>query len=354
MSDLLSDKRYWAYYAFTATVVAAMLLAEDALEGGETYSELLFDFITDIPVFTLIISLISLPSWHTINLLNRHYPWEEAFRKRFILEMCLIVTIVVTMTVVASYLVRTLGWIPPDADNDFGFEISVLIILSVLVFMTFGFHEFMVLSTDKQFLELKASRLEKQNYLIKYEALKSQINPHFLFNSLNALSSLIYQDTAKSDQFIKKFSDVFRYVLELNQEQLVQVKRELTFLESYFFLQKIRYGTGLGIEKKISAEALNSYIPPLTLQLVVENAIKHNVISDERALSIIIESRDGYLVVSNNYQHRTTLSESTGIGQQNLIEKYQLIEERLPEFYVENDRYVVRLPLMKELSWNEC
>ena len=189
--------------------------------------------------------------------------------------------------------------------------------------------------------------------MIKYEALKSQINPHFLFNSLNVLSSLIYQDTAKSDEFIKKFSEVFRYVLELNQEKLVKVKRELKFLDSYFFLQKIRYGDNLKLHKKIDAEVLNMEIPPLTLQLVVENAIKHNVISNEQQLNISIENNGSSLIVSNNCQYRGNLNGSTGIGQKNLIEKYSLIGERTPEFYVKDDRYISQLPLIKEASWSE-
>ena len=190
--------------------------------------------------------------------------------------------------------------------------------------------------------------------MIKYEALKNQINPHFLFNSLNTLSSLIYQDTGKSDQFIKKFADVFRYVLELNQEQLVPVKREISFLDAYLFLQKFRYGEALLVEKSLSSDLLNAKIPPLSLQLVVENAIKHNVISQQQPLRICIESDQNTLVVKNNYQHRENLGESTGIGQKNLIEKYRLINMPLPEFSLNGDEYHVRLPLIdKELAWPE-
>ena len=352
MRDIILDKRYLAYYVFTAFIIATILLVEDVLEGEDDYYGLLLDFIIDIPVFSILVVFISIFSYSIIKFLNKKYPWEKAQWRRFILEIGIVVLLVLALTIAGSYLVRGFDVMPRDVDDDFGFEILALIMFFIGSFMVFSFHEYMMLSSDKQYLEYKAGMLEKQNYMIKYEALKSQVNPHFLFNSLNVLSSLIYQDTAKSDLFIKKFSEVFRYVLELNQEKLVEIKCELKFLDSYFFLQKIRYGDSLVLKKTVDSEALNMHIPPLTLQLVVENAIKHNVISKERKLTITIENHQDELIVRNNYQHRSNLSESTGIGQKNLIGKYELIEERRPRFYVENNEYVVRLPIIKELSWN--
>ncbi|MEM6523142.1 MAG: histidine kinase [Bacteroidota bacterium] len=351
MIEIIRDKRFWAYYAFTATVVAAMLLVEDLFEDEGEFGDILLEFISDIPVFTLLVSLISLITYPIIGFLNKRYPWEEALLKRFMLEMCIIIGIVLAMTIIGSYFVRGFELTEKDVDDDFGFEILALIMFFISTFMVFSFHEFMNLSTDKQFLEFKASRLEKQNYLIKYEALKSQINPHFLFNSLNVLSSLIYLDTTKSDEFIKRFSEVFRYVLELNQEKLVSVQRELKFLDSYFFLQKIRYGENLKLVNKLSDHVKNMHIPPLTLQLVVENAIKHNMITQNNQLAIILEDNGEYLYVKNNFQQRANLEESTGIGQKNLTEKYQLLDKELPKFQKEGDQYVVQLPLMKTKEW---
>lgn len=353
MIEIIKDKRFWAYYVFTATVIATILLVEDLLEGEDKYAEMLLDFLTDIPVFALLVCLLSLIAYLVIQFLNDKLPWEQALWKRFMLEMCIIIGIVLFMTVIGSFLVRSLELMEKDVDDDFGFEILALIMFFISTFMVFSFHEFMTLSTDKQFLEFKASRLEKQNYLIKYEALKSQINPHFLFNSLNVLSSLIYQDTAKSDKFIKKFAEVFRYVLELNQEKLVSLKRELSFLDSYLFLQKIRYGTNLIFSRKIDAEMLEMQIPPLTLQLVVENAIKHNVISDQKKLTITIENNVEFLIIKNNYQYRSNMNGSTGIGQKNLIEKYRLIGMDIPKFHISDDEYMVKLPLLEKAVWSE-
>jgi len=213
--------------------------------------------------------------------------------------------------------------------------------------MLFAFHEFINLSEDNELLSQEATELQKQNYITRYEALKNQINPHFLFNSLNVLSSLIYKDAILSDQFIRKFSEVFRYVLELNQEPLVPLKQELKFLESYIFLQKISYGECLKMHQKIDAEVLNNQIPPMSLQVVVENAIKHNIISDDFPLTIEIVTEGQNLFIRNNYQIRNTTIQSTGIGQKNLFERYKMLQEDLPDFYLEDNWYVAQLPLIE-------
>jgi LytS/YehU family sensor histidine kinase len=194
--------------------------------------------------------------------------------------------------------------------------------------------------------------LQKQHYLAKYEALKNQLNPHFLFNSLNALSSLIYRDTEKADMFIKKFSEVFRYVLELNKERLVPLKQELRFLESYLFLQKIRYDHQLVIYQQVEAGAFQKLLPPLSLQLAVENAIKHNIISNHQQLHIWIEGTANELVIRNNYQPNNSLNESLGIGQNNLCEKYVLLGKRAPQFFLKDNFYQVHLPLLDTAAWN--
>ena len=346
MKALIYDKKYIGYHLFTSMVVAIMLLVEDILEGETEYAAMIFEFVTDIPIFMVLNLGISIGVFFIIRYLNASVPWQNGLWKRFLYEMAIMVALVLMMTIASSYLVRTFELMPSDADGDLGFEILSLIMFFISIFMLFSFHEFINLSQDKEYLSLRASQLEKQNYLMKYEALKTQVNPHFLFNSLNVLSSLIYIDTEKSDQFIKKFSEVFRYVLELNNEKLVTVKRELDFLDAYCFLQKIRYGDSLLINRSLDAAVLERYIPPLTLQLVVENTVKHNEISNERKLHISITNTESHLFISNNYQHRGALNGSMGVGQKNLIEKYRLLADKAPRFYLEGGQYIAQLPLL--------
>ena len=351
MIAIIKDLKYLSYYVFTALMVATILLVEDLLEGEKDFTGLAIEFIGGLPLFILMTALISLLGYTVINLLNKHFPWQSALLKRFLIEITIVIALVVVLTLLASAMARNTPFSPEDADDDFDFEVLSLIMFFISTFMVFSFHEFMNLSNDKAYLEVKTAQLEKQNYLIKYEALKSQVNPHFLFNSLNVLSSLIYQDTDKADLFIKKFADVFRYVLELNHEKLVTVKQELKFLEAYFFLQKIRYGDHLILNQKIDAAVLNKAIPPLSLQLVMENTIKHNVITAQQNLCITITNTSDTLVVKNNYQYRGNLGGSLGVGQKNLTEKYRLITEKLPAFYIEDKHYIANLPLIDKTSW---
>lgn len=354
--QFIKDWRSLVYYIFTASVVAIMLTVEDVMEDSSAdWRELLIDFFFSIPLLTLLTLFVSLISYPVILLLNRYFPWETRSLKRVILEVSTLVFLVIFLSLIIYKIITYVRIETNFEENDAGFEgfTLVLVMLFITFFMIFSFHEFIILSTDKAYLSYRTQTLEKQNYLIKYEALKSQVNPHFLFNSLNVLSSLIYTDTAKSDQFIQKFSDVFRYVLELNQENVVQVKQELKFLDSYLFLQKIRFGDSLVIIQQLNTDTLEKYLPPLTLQLIIENAIKHNIVDKEKTLRIEITNRGKNLVITNNLQRRANLIESTGIGQRNLVAKYELICDKTPRFYVEHDNYVVMTPLLEMHEWKK-
>ena len=245
--------------------------------------------------------------------------------------------VVITLVIAQTFEVTTGG--------------SEFIVISMLMFfitisLTFVFHEFLIVNERKNKISLFAKELEEQHLKTKYEALKNQVNPHFLFNSLNVLSTLIYKDIKIADQFIRQFSDVFRYVLELNTDELVPLKKELKFVDSYIFLQKTRYGKLLKVSKKITSDQLELMVPPMSLQVVVENALKHNVISEAAPLWIAIFTDGDSLVISNNYQLRKNGAISTGLGQKNLLERYRLNGKRLPRFYLEDNFYYAELPLL--------
>lgn len=348
---MLKDRRYWIYHLFTAATIATLLGIEDRLEGASTRAVLL-EFLADTPLFFLVASGLSYLAYRVVKWLNRIMPWDRKPFDRFIAESALVVVIVLASTTVTVAGYRLINDNPFN-DNDFAFEINALIMFFISIYMVFVFHEFMSLSRDNHVLKLRSETLLKQNYLAKYETLKNQVNPHFLFNSLNVLSSLVYIDAKKADQFIKKFSDVFRYVLDLNQEKLVPLKQELHVLDAYLFLQKIRYGSQLNVHQNISAELLDLCVPPLTLQLAVENALKHNAISKDQVLDIWIEAKENELVIVNTYHFKNSAHQSTGIGQKNVLEKYRLLGERLPQFYLEDGHYVVRLPLLMAEQWSE-
>lgn len=191
---------------------------------------------------------------------------------------------------------------------------------------------------------IKIEQLKLENLSARYDALKNQVNPHFLFNSLNSLSALVYEDQRKAIEFIQKLSQVYRYVLDKRDCELVSLDDELTFLNNYLFLQKIRFGDNLHIEIQKDLEA--GWIPPLAIQMLVENAIKHNVICEEKPLAIRINVQAEQVQVSNNIQEKLE-KDSTGIGLTNLKARYEYLSDQKVLVENKDNRFLVSIPLLK-------
>lgn len=203
------------------------------------------------------------------------------------------------------------------------------------------------LQAEKALLQLRNVEQEKENMRSRFEALRNQVNPHFLFNSLNALSSLVHEDADLAESFILKLTKIYRYVLDLQDQNLISLEEELKFIDNYLFLQQIRFGNNLRLYRQVDASALNRNVPPLSLQLLVENAIKHNIISAENPLTIeLVVEGEETLVVKNNLQIRMKKLESTGLGQENLRARYSLLCDRVPSFSEEESSYIARIPLL--------
>jgi two-component system, LytTR family, sensor kinase len=205
-------------------------------------------------------------------------------------------------------------------------------------------------------LEIEKNRnemllLQQTNTETQFEALKSQINPHFLFNSLSALSSLCYPapQPLKAKQFIDEFSKIFRYVLDIQSKNVIELKNELDFVNSYVFLQKIRFTDGFRIEINLENEFLNYLVPPFSLQILIENAIKHNITSKEKPLLIEIFNEKDILTVRNNLQRRKVSEvSSTKMGQKNITELYLLLTDVVPEYLETEKYYIAKIPLLKD------
>lgn len=193
---------------------------------------------------------------------------------------------------------------------------------------------------------LDAEILEKETIRAKYETLKNQVSPHFLFNSLNALTNLVYEDQDKAVKFIKQLSEVYRYVLDSRDKEVVSLEEEKNFLNSYIFLQQIRFGEKLKVDVNLGTEPC--LVAPLVLQMLVENAIKHNVISEEYPLAIRIYMNDGFIVVENDVRKKSVLqSESQGLGLDNIIHRYGFLSDKKVEV-MEGEMFRVKLPILRE------
>jgi len=195
---------------------------------------------------------------------------------------------------------------------------------------------------------LLSERLERENMQSQLEVLKSQVNPHFLFNSLNVLSSLVHADADKAEEFIDEFASVYRYILNIQGKTVVTLREELHFLDSYIFLQKIRFKEGLKMHLHIDAEQLGNCLPPLALQMLVENAIKHNVVGKEKPLHIRIFTKEKSLHIVNDLQVRQDEPSGTGMGLKNLRERYFRLAGLQPKFEIHDHEYVAQIPLFDD------
>lgn len=193
---------------------------------------------------------------------------------------------------------------------------------------------------------LEAEKLKSEKLAASYQGLKNQLNPHFLFNSLNALSNLVYEDADRSAAFIQKLSKIYRYVLDVQQEELVSLEKELAFANNYLELQKIRFEEALEFKLEIT-NATDFFLPPLSLQLLLENAIKHNVASQEDPLFIHIIQKENQLWISNTFQPKSKgIESSSGIGLENIRLRYlHLSKEEISITQTENE-FLAKLPLL--------
>ncbi|MFM9838106.1 MAG: sensor histidine kinase [Cyclobacteriaceae bacterium] len=195
--------------------------------------------------------------------------------------------------------------------------------------------------------QLEAEQLKKISVEAQFEALRNQINPHFMFNCFNVLSTLVYKDADTSAKFIAQISNVYRYLLHSQERKVVPLHEELSFIESYLYLLQIRYGENLIVEKDITTNVDEFYVAPASLQMLVENAIKHNVISKNNPLKIRLYSHNGSIVVSNNLQEKQVKEESTHRGLQNIQSRYRLLSDELVKIEKSASEFRVEIPLLQ-------
>ena len=196
----------------------------------------------------------------------------------------------------------------------------------------------------------KTEALARENMQSQLEALKNQLDPHFLFNSLNTLASLIDYENTGAQQYLERLSDVYRYVLLSRQKNTVTLKEEMDFLDAYVYLNKVRFRDNLQVVKEISPDAYQQQVAPLSLQMLVENAIKHNVVSRDRPLTIrIVQEGEGCLLVENNLQEKTIFEKSTKLGLRNISNRYLLLSEKAVVIDKDERVFKVRIPLLHSM-----
>ena len=282
---------------------------------------------------------------HLANLPDRWVNWVEAPVKRLVVSVLITVIFTTLAWVLLTWLFFTdrYGWnlllhLQNMTLEDFIPTLVITFLISIFM------HGRGFLLGWKETL-IEAERLKKEQISARYESLKSQVNPHFLFNSLNVLTALVHKDANQAEQFIRRLSTVYRYILDSRDQEAVPLKEELDILNAYLFLVETRFGKSLEVKINIPPETPGQ-LAPLTLQMLVENAIKHNEVSKGKPLHIDIFQENGYVVVRNNLQAKNSLPESTGIGLANIQARYQILSGK--EVLISNSEgyFTVKTPIL--------
>lgn len=281
---------------------------------------------------------------------ERIYPWVKEPVKRFFFDLIAVTaySFLTSMALVSVFSVHVWKYTTWSKLNIWFSAESALLPTAIALFIT-------LILTSRAFLlewrraSIETEQMKNERLKVQYQSLKDQLNPHFLFNSLNVLSNLVYENPDTANAFIEKLARVYRYVLDVQHEELVSLDREIAFAKSYLELQKIRFGDKLNYHVDVSPDS-SVFIPPLALQLLLENALKHNKATRESPLQIDISRKGDVLEVRNNLQKRSDDAPPSGIGLSNIRERYRFFTEAPVGIQELNGTFAAELPLISNLA----
>jgi two-component system, LytTR family, sensor kinase len=326
----------------TAGVMVSIMLFYDSYRAADWKALLLC-----VPVSIVYTTAFWMSMRYTYHLVRLRYPALEQIRTRIIwMSVIMLALFVIINAVLDSFF----SFLFPAKQNspDLLIEFLATVLLSVMVM---AIYEAMSYYLQLQQIIAEKTDLERRHIQSQLDGLRNQVNPHFLFNSLNTLTYLIPEDSAKAVRFVQQLSKVYRYVLESRDAKLIPLREEMEFMESYIFLLKERFGDKLQIHFKDLSSCRNGGIVPLSLQLLFENAIKHNIISAEKPLHIEVFQRltdtgETALVVRNPLQRKNQVMDSTGVGLENIRSRYHILSKREISVIATKDWFTVELPLL--------
>ncbi|WP_025740091.1 2TM domain-containing protein [Aquimarina pacifica] len=302
--------------------------------------------LRDILIHFMFAFPLTLVNGYYHDFLTLRYTWEKQPKKR--LWFGAIGSIIITMiTLVIIRLVLLVGIYNKPFDKFIEDEkleyylIGFFITLIVSLFLH-AFHFYKELQNRK----ITEQKIIAGTASAKFTALKNQLDPHFLFNSLNVLTSLIEENPRMAQKFTTSLSKVYRYVLEQKDKELVTVNEELKFAKTYMTLIKLRFEDSIIFDMPESAENPEAKVVPLSLQILLENTIKHNIVTPKRPLHIKIYEKDDFLLVENNLQPKEVIKQSSGVGLGNVQQRYGLLTKRKFSVYKTENKFIAELPIL--------
>jgi two-component system, LytTR family, sensor kinase len=270
--------------------------------------------------------------------LDKLISWRNTFLLRFMTGF--VVNAIVCLLIVAGSGIFLFGS-GPDAT----LKMSILFVITVFIYEIFygWFYSYRYYA----YTQVEGVRMERHQMELQFESLKNQISPHYLFNCLNTISSLLYKDSHMAEEFIRRMADTFSYVLTNQREQLIPLREEIEFVKSYYYLLQVRYEHHLKLEINLPKSILDSVLPPLSLQMLVENAVKHNRISKDTPLLVYISAMDNtHIQVTSTKTEALNPTTSFKVGLDNIRNRYRFFT---PEKIVvrDNENFIVQLPVIR-------
>ena len=293
---------------------------------------------------------IGYPAWKGMTfivvVLERKLPWLQYPIKRLVSQV-LSLTLFSGLIIFLGFAV----WIKLseglNLESVFEMMLSSLKVVYIFVFLTLLLGNAVLFFKNWKEATIKQEELKRAHLALQYQTLKDQVRPHFLFNSLSSLVTLINTDPEKATLFVHRLSDVYRYVLEQRENELVPVEEELKFLEDYVYLQQIRFGENLQVQYDLNLEP-NLMVIPLSMQMLVENAIKHNEISAHRPLTVeILSTGQNHIIIKNNLQKKEVTEQSLGMGIENLRKRIEVFSKEPLQIFEETGTFIVRIPTIQ-------
>ncbi|MGJ8734669.1 MAG: 2TM domain-containing protein [Cellulophaga sp.] len=282
------------------------------------------------------------------------YSWEEQPKKRLWFGALGSVVLTVVAFAIVKFIIGIVLFgnsIEQYVNNQTLSPYMIAILISIVVSLALHAYYFYKYIQDSK---IKEQKIIAGTASAKFDALKNQLDPHFLFNSLNVLTSLIEEDPFQAQKFTTSLSKVYRYVLEQKNKDLVTVDEELKFAKTYIRLLKMRFEDSIVFDVPEKSSNPDAKIIPLSLQLLLENAVKHNIVSSNKPLHLKVEEVDSMLIVSNNLQEKKVVKKSSGVGLKNIHQRYQMLTDRTVIINKDATEFSVHLPILtKQVSTME-
>ena len=328
----------------TSWILGSFILAF-VLEGSDvTISHIGSSMTSPISILTFIIGY----ALHYLSrFLNRYFKWEKHVGLRLGLGILLSFLLIHWGYMLLIGAVQSLS-IPWDQNKTILMEYIIEIgLLSFIISLFYNIIYYANYSYQSYaYLQVAGIKSERRQIKLQLQALKNQLSPHFLFNSLNTISSLIYKDEKKAESFIRHLADAYKFTLDSYDKKLITLEEELKFIKSYQALLKTRFGNDFNIQIDMDDYLNDTLIPPLTIQLLIENASKHNVIDEYNNVLVKIENDGDNIIVKNNKTQSPEKVESFQVGLKNISQRYKLLKGKEINILNTRNQFEVQLPII--------